>query len=221
MVDYKSFIEKGYYYGHVSEIFSDMSIFYNFAEEVKKLTATKSNDKCDYINDIVKHHGVYQRSLRVEEVDQRRHLIKNNSFEVDQQWWNYTLNNTVDRNIYFLFRNEISKYMISIYNHVGLTTGNIAHGDNITLYEDGDFSLMHRDGQNIGRHAVILIYFGENHNNGGGEFVFGTDDKIAPVIGNFVMLDFTKNNPPHGVEIVKNGFKRITYIDFVANIDMQ
>ena len=52
MVDYKSFIEKGYYYGHISEIFSDMSIFYNFTEEAKKLTATKSNDKCYYINDI-------------------------------------------------------------------------------------------------------------------------------------------------------------------------
>ena len=221
MVDYKSFIEKGYYYGHVREIFSDMSIFHDFAEEVKKLTATKSNDKCLYINDIVKQHGVYQRSLRVEEVDQRRHLIKNNSFEVDQQWWNYTLNNTVDRDIYFLFRNEISKYMVSIYNHVELTMNNVAHGDNVTLYEEGDFSKMHQDGQNIGRHAVILIYFGENHNDNGGEFVFGTNDKIAPVTGNFVMLDFTKNNPPHGVELVKNGFKRITYIDFVANIDMQ
>ena len=111
--------------------------------------------------------------------------------------------------------------MVSIYNHVGLTMDNVAHGDNVTLYEDGDFSRMHKDGQNIGRHAVILIYFGDNHNDSGGEFVFGTDDKVAPVTGNFVMLDFTKNNPEHGVEIVKNGFKRITYIDFVANIDMQ
>jgi len=221
MVDYKSFTEKGYYYGHVSEIFSDMSIFYNFVELAKKLTATKSNDKCYYINDIVGGHGVYNREVQVDEYDQRRQLIKDLSLTVDQQWWNYSLQATIDPDTYFLFRNEISKYMVSIYNQVGLTMDNIAHGDNVTLYEYGDFSNMHQDGQNIGRHAVILIYFGENHNNGGGEFVFGTDDKIAPVTGNFVMLDFTKNNPPHGVEIVKNGFKRITYIDFVANIDMQ
>ena len=220
MVDYKSFTEKGYYYGHVSEIFSDMSIFYNFVELAKKLTATKSNDKCYYINDIVGGHGVYNREVQVDEYDQRRQLIKDLSLTVDQQWWNYSLQATIDPDTYFLFRNEISKYMVSIYNQVGLTMDNIAHGDNVTLYEDGDFSNMHQDGQNIGRHAVVLIYFGENHNNGGGEFVFGTDDKIAPVTGNFVMLDFTKNNPPHGVEIVKNGFKRITYIDFVANIDM-
>jgi hypothetical protein len=221
MVDYQSFVTKGYYYGHVSEIFPDMSIFHAFAEEAKKLTATKSNDKCCYINDIVKQHGEYNRILNVDEVNQRHQLIKNNLFEVEQQWWNYSCQGTVEPCIYFLFRNEISKYMVSIYNHVGLTIDNIAHGDNITLYEDGDFSRLHKDGQNIGRHAVILIYFGDNHNDAGGEFIFGTDDKIAPVTGNFVMLDFTKNNLPHGVEIVKNGFKRITYIDFVANIDMQ
>jgi Rps23 Pro-64 3,4-dihydroxylase Tpa1-like proline 4-hydroxylase len=221
MVDYKSFTEKGYYCGHVSEIFSDMSIFYNFAEETKKLTATKSNDKCHYINDIIGQHGVYHREVSIDEFDNRQQLIKNNSLVVDQQWWNYSLQGTVEPDTYFLFRNEISKYMVSIYNHVGLTIDNVAHGDNITLYEDGDFSRMHKDGQNIGRHAVILIYFGEDYNDAGGEFVFGTNDKIAPISGNFVMLDFTKNNPPHGVEVVKNGFKRITYIDFVANIDMQ
>jgi len=221
MVDYKSFIENGYYYGHVREIFSNMSIFHDFSEEVKKLTATKSKDKCYYINDIVGGHGVYNREVQVDEYEHRQQLIKDNSLSVDQQWWNYSLQATVEPDTYFLFRNEISKYMVSIYNHVGLTMNNIAHGDNVTLYEDGDFSLMHQDGQNIGRHAVILIYFGENHYDSGGEFVFGTNDKIAPIIGNFVMLDFTKNNPPHGVEIIKHGFKRITYIDFVANIDMQ
>ena len=221
MVDYQSFIEKGYYYGRVSEIFSDMSIFYNFAEEAKKLTATKSDDKCYYINDIASQHGSYHREVSLDEFDNRHQLIKNKQLAVDQQWWNYSLQGTVEPDTYFLFRNEISKYMVSIYNHVGLTMDNVAHGDNITLYEDGDFSRMHKDGQNIGRHAVILIYFGEDHNDSGGEFVFGTNDKIAPVTGNFVMLDFTKNNLPHGVEIVKNGFKRITYIDFVANIDMQ
>ena len=221
MVDYQSFVAKGYFYGHVSEIFSDMSIFYIFAEEAKKLTATKSHDKCYYINDISGQHGSYHREICIDEFDNRQQLIKNNSLVVDQQWWNYSLRGTVDPDTYALFRNEISKYMVSIYNHVGLTMDNIAHGDDITLYEDGDFSKMHTDGQNIGRHAVILIYFGEDHNDAGGEFVFGTNDKIAPVTGNFVMLDFTKNNPEHGVEIVKNGFKRITYIDFVANIDMQ
>jgi hypothetical protein len=221
MVNYQNFVTKGYYYGHVSEIFSDMSIFYNFAEQAKKLTAIKSDDKCYYINDIVRRHGMYKREVPVNEYLDRHQLIKNKSFEVEQQWWNYSLQGTVDPNTYFLFRNEISKYMVSIYNHVGLTMDNIAHGDNVTLYEEGDFSRMHKDGQNIGRHAVILIYFGEDYNNAGGEFVFGTNDKIAPISGNFVMLDFTKNNLPHGVEIVKNGFKRITYIDFVANIDMQ
>lgn len=220
MVDYKSFTEKGYYYGHVSEIFSDMSIFYNFAEEAKKLTATKSDDKCYYINDI-EGPNHYERQVLVDNVNTRHSIIKEKSLSVSQQWWNYSLQATVEPDAYFLFRNEISKYMISIYNHVGLTMNNVAHGDNVTLYEDGDFSKMHQDGQNIGRHAVILIYFGEDHNDNGGEFVFGTNDKIAPVTGNFVMLDFTKNNPPHGVEVVRNGFRRITYIDFVANIDMQ
>ena len=220
MVDYKSFIEKGYYYGHISEIFSDISIFHNFAEEVKKLTATKFNGKCCYINDI-EGKEYYTRELTVEEVAVRHNVIKEKSLSVSQQWWNYSLQATVEPDTYSLYRNEISKYMVSIYNHAGLTMNNVVHADNVTLYEDGDFTKMHQDGQNIGRYAVILIYFGEDHNDAGGEFVYGTSDKIAPVTGNFVMLDFTKNNPEHGVEMVKNGFKRLTYIDFVANIDMQ
>lgn len=217
MIDIDSYLNNGYYFGHVQEIFQDMSVFYKFAEEAKKLTATKSVDKCFYINDIV--GGGYNRELSVDDVDERRQTIKNNSLVVDQQWWIYSLHRAVNPRECQLFRNEISKYMITIYSSAGLTVDNIAHGDNITLYEEGDFSTIHQDGQNTGRYSAILIYFGNDYNDGGGEFIIGDGIKISPVIGNFVILDFTTHNIPHGVGIVKNGFKRIAYLNFISNLD--
>jgi hypothetical protein len=220
MINVDSYLYNGYHFGNVREIFQDMSIFYNFAKAAKKLTENKSADQCFYINDIAGQNNIYSREVPIDKLVDRRQLIKNNNFTVDQQWWNYDLFGGIDFKTLTAFRTEISRYMISIYNSNGLTMENIAHGDNITVYEDGDFSKIHQDGQNIGRYAAILIYFGENYNNGGGEFMIGAD-KILPVIGNFVVLDFTKNNIQHGVRVIKNGFKRITYLDFVANIDMQ
>ena len=222
MVEYNKLISDGYYYGHVSEIFPDISVFDNFVSEARRLSKTKDN--AVYTNDIKGHKSsYYARYIPSHRVWVRRETIKKKQLSVSQQWWSYTLQRTIDPNVLEKFRNQMSNYMISIYGNVGLTRNNIAHGDNVALYEPGDFSEIHRDGQNIGRHAVIIIYLGENYNNDGGEFVFGErhDIVIEPKFGNFVMLDFTKNNVPHGVLPVKNNFKRLSYLDFVANLDMQ
>lgn len=221
MVDYNDLVTKGYYYGHVKEIFSDMSIFYDFADLAKKLTETK-NKNCVYINDIKGHlSSYYARNISHNKVWIRKQTIKKKKLTVSQQWWSFRLLNLINPDLYFQFKTEISNYMLSIYQHVGLSEKNIAHGDTVTLYEDGDFSEVHRDGQNKGRYAVIIMYFGQNHSDGGGEFIFGDGNVISPALGNFVMLDFTKNNLLHGVLPVKNNFKRIAYLDFIANLDMQ
>ena len=68
--------------------------------------------------------------------------------------------------------------------------------------------LFHRDGFNISRYCVILIYLSDekNYNDGGGELVIeenGVREVIKPVKGNFCILDFTRNNPNHAVNVVK------------------
>lgn len=223
MVSYDKLVTDGYYYGHVSEIFSDMSVFYDFHAEAKKLTKAKNN--CVYVNDIKGHKSsYYARYINPDKVWIRRETLKRKNLFASQQWWSYTLQATVDPNVYERFKTALSNYMISIYAPAGLAADNIAHGDNVTLYETGDYSEIHNDGVNVGRYAVIIIYFGEDYKeDSGGEFIFGEDAtiKVEPRLGNFVMLDFTKNNLAHGVLPVNNGFERLSYLDFVANLSHQ
>jgi hypothetical protein len=221
MVNYDDLVGKGYYYGHVQEIFKDMSVFYDFEQEAKILTATKDRN-CAYVSDIKGHLSMYySRSIPYNKVWVRRETVKKKNLAVSQQWWTYSLRGTTNADILARFKSAITDYMISIYGHLGLSDRNIAHGDNVTVYENGDYSEMHNDGRNVGRYAVIIIYFGEDYNDNGGEFIVDDGVIIKPVRGNFVMLDFTQNNPAHGVMPVTGNFKRLSYLDFIANLDMQ
>ena len=42
-------------------------------------------------------------------------------------------------------------------------------------------------------------------------------EEVLPVKYNFSILDFSENNVNHAVEVVKNNFRRFTYIDFIYN----
>jgi Rps23 Pro-64 3,4-dihydroxylase Tpa1-like proline 4-hydroxylase len=90
-----------------------------------------------------------------------------------------------------------------------------------TLYEDGHFIIDHKDGNNPGRICVIIIYLSseqEYNNDGGGELVIKTNSQkeytIKPILGTFSLLDFSKNDVNHQVNVVKNGFKRYSFINF-------
>lgn len=56
--------------------------------------------------------------------------------------------------------------------------------------------------------------------NGGGRLIIddgNIKEEVLPVKYNFSILDFTENNVNHAVEVVKNDFRRFTYIDFIYN----
>ena len=117
------------------------------------------------------------------------------------------------------FNDEVAKYLKKIYPE---SIGNETHNCNFTLYENGDFITPHRDGFNISRYCVILIYLSDekDYNDGGGELVIlenGVEVVVPPIKGNFAILDFTRNNANHAVNIVKNNFVRFTYINFYQN----
>ena len=114
------------------------------------------------------------------------------------------------------FDTNVEQYLKKIYPE---SINNGKSNSNFTLYENGDFITPHRDGFNIWRYCVILIYLSDekDYNDGGGELIIeenGTREVIKPVKGKFCILDFTRNNPKHSVEIVKNNFRRFTYINF-------
>jgi Rps23 Pro-64 3,4-dihydroxylase Tpa1-like proline 4-hydroxylase len=90
-----------------------------------------------------------------------------------------------------------------------------------TLYEDGHFIIDHKDGNNVGRVCVIIIYLSsetEYNDDGGGELVIKTNSQkeytIKPILGTFSLLDFFQNDVHHQVNMVKNGFKRYAFINF-------
>mgnify|MGYP006194963861 FL=1 len=66
----------------------------------------------------------------------------------------------------------------------------------------------------------MLIYLSpeKEYIDGGGKLILqdkGYYDEVIPVDVNFAILDFSKNNPNHAVEAVKNNFVRYTYINFI------
>jgi Rps23 Pro-64 3,4-dihydroxylase Tpa1-like proline 4-hydroxylase len=136
---------------------------------------------------------------------------------VVQKWWEST--SPVFNELKNYFNDEVVKCLKKIYPE---SIGNELHNSNFTLYENGDFITPHRDGFNISRYCVILIYLSDekDYNNGGGELVIienGVEVVVPPIKGNFAILDFTRNNANHAVNPVKNDFVRYTYINFYQN----
>ena len=136
---------------------------------------------------------------------------------MDQKWWQFGGSEVYA--VCITFRKYISEYILSIYPE--LETAEMFHNDMLTLYEPGDFSKRHRDGNNPGRLCVFLIYLNDTYNaEDGGRLIIDDGElheEISPVRGTFVMLDFKHHNIHHSVEEVKNSFNRYAYVDFVSN----
>ena len=69
---------------------------------------------------------------------------------------------------------------------------------------------------------MILIYLSDEKDyiNGGGELVIEENNvriEVKPINSYYAILDFSRNNPNHAVNPVKNDFRRFTYIDFIYN----
>jgi len=114
---------------------------------------------------------------------------------------------------------KVEAFVVKLYPEL---ENNILHQNAFTIYENGDFIEPHIDGQDSSRKCVILIYlsYEKDYIDGGGELVILENDKkvvVSPINSNYALLDFSKNNPNHAVNEVKNDFVRYTYIDFIYN----
>jgi Rps23 Pro-64 3,4-dihydroxylase Tpa1-like proline 4-hydroxylase len=86
----------------------------------------------------------------------------------------------------------------------------------LTMYNDGCYLLNHQDASYSENkpNCVILIYLSHNYIEGnGGELIIEHTNVVKPIFGNVAILDFTKHNPFHAVEKVKN-YNRFCYINF-------
>lgn len=155
----------------------------------------------------------YIHSIPLSEVAARDKFVQDNNRRVSQKWFEFGLSKHVTdvRFLSTLFKRVVDAY----YPDTQLEYPNPPQ---FMLYEDGHFIEKHRDGQNLGRVCVLIIYLSDVQENGGGELITETNSgkviETQPFIGTFSIMDFTQNNVTHSVNMVKNGFKRISAIHF-------
>jgi GDP-L-fucose synthase len=209
--------DKGFYVGNINEIFDNIEELDQKIEELKSYSLTKDHYSARFDYNLSEGETKYKISINEEEYAEREKYVKENNRITVQKWWEST--SPIFNGLKSYFDEKVDKYITKVYPE---SEGVISNGTNFTLYENGDFITPHRDGFNKSRYCVILIYLSDekDYNDGGGELVImenGVEVVVPPVKGNFAILDFTRNNPNHAVNVVKNDFIRYTYINFIQN----
>jgi Rps23 Pro-64 3,4-dihydroxylase Tpa1-like proline 4-hydroxylase len=126
--------------------------------------------------------------------------------------------------IYLLLDTLCSRIINNLYKK-SISPDDFQMKAQFTWYTEGDFINMHDDGPintSSNRLCAVLIYLTpfELYNIGnGGELVLQSKknviDIVYPILGNFTVIDFTKNSPKHGVHKVIGDFNRFAYLHFV------
>ena len=215
----KELFDKGYYIGTLDEIFDDNVELDKCIEELERISVTKEHYRARLDYNLDPEDERYEVGIPEDKVKEREEFIKKNNKTTIQKWWESQSPTGAFNNIKKYFDDKVQMYLEKIYPE---SKGVGSNNSNFTLYENGDFITPHRDGFNVWRYCVILIYLTDekNYNDGGGELVIeenGVREVIKPVKGNFCILDFTRNNANHAVNHVKNDFRRFTYINFFQN----
>jgi len=220
----EEYLEKGFYVGKVQEFIKK----HEWDDYVKRLEniRKKSEDKKGYgyrfefriPNDYSEEGFDYVRTIPADEIEEREKFVAEKGWDIVQRWWELRDNDGIFIDDIQYFRDKVSRFVHKIYPEV--KEWNIGHNDGLTIYENGDFIEPHIDGQNPDRYCVVLIYLSDEKDyiDGGGKLILqdkGYYDEVVPIHLNFAMLDFSKNNSNHAVEMVKNDFKRFTYINFI------
>lgn len=219
----EEFLNKGYYSGKNVELMENKYTFQRHFKNLLSLSETKENYY--YVYGVNKPHGdgvpdLPPGSLKESQISERDKYVSKYNADVYQKWWIFDPGSDLTFSFKTYLRTQIEKFIHKIYPDL---ENNIYHNDSITLYENGDFSGFHADGQTPGRKCVILIYLSpeEWFNDGGGELVIRNKENILesvkPIDSNFCLLDCSKHDLEHGVSVVKNDFKRFTYVNFIYN----
>jgi Rps23 Pro-64 3,4-dihydroxylase Tpa1-like proline 4-hydroxylase len=220
--------ERGFYVGDLSEIVreSDMPEFDTMSALVKALPL---QDNTAYFHCCIlgSHNDPeWPMTIPITMIESHKEKIKEHSKRVTQQWTQYATNRLDPVRDYF--RKIVKGFIRDHYPEINPNFSNLEFRDSFSFYQNGDFIDQHRDGQNPGRIAAVLIYMSDpcEYDNGGGELVVQGDDQtardhaiVSPVKGNYVVLDFKEHNPFHTVNRVTGNFKRYCYLGFLYNTE--
>lgn len=223
---YEKLIADGYYVGKLDEIIPNLEIQNIFKDIAYKISNQENKEKNFQYR--IDREGV-RFSPENSEFDLDTGKLKINetiekNLGINQRWMFSSLARAEESCAHLVeYINEELKHFVSKlysiqYNKVGLHS-------QITLYEEGDYIINHRDGSNEGRLCIVLIYLSDTsyYNDSGGRLGLMKSEKesankewVMPFFGNYVILDFTKNDILHEVEAVKNDFQRLCHITIAA-----
>ena len=181
---------------------------------VKDFAADKTELK--YRFDFVGGPTYTDNMIKWDAIKAREEHIEKNGYHISQRFWEYTINN---ENITKFFDKISVAIGNSLYPKYNITLNDLDSRGRYMLYENGDFIKAHEDGFDARRLCVVLLYLNDDWKEGdGGELVIKNNGKetiVLPKLGNYAVLDFTKNNVTHAALKVNNDFKRFSYIHFL------
>ncbi len=215
-------LEEGAYVGNIMDFINvdEYNEMLSVIEKVKDYSVVNRDTElhCRYM--INNHKDNYEHMIPLSEIESRDLYVQKNNLTIFQKWFEYKIKQEPDGPNYTDFFINICKRILDhFYPNVEINYSGGFGG--FTLYEDGHFIVDHNDGNNVGRVCVIIMYLSselEYNNDGGGELVVKTNSQkeytIKPILGTFSLLDFSQNDVHHQVNMVKNGFKRYSFINF-------
>lgn len=181
-------------------------------DKTQEIIAEKAGNRKQFVKDIIaagaKHVRTTQQWYRLS-IGNYDNVDKNKSNEL------YTMYNFFDS----IFKAFTANVYIDMYKD---KRDELRCASQYSIYKSGDFSELHFDGINPGRACVIILYFADPdtyHDGDGGELRIKhdhVDTKVKPIYGNYAMLDFTKWNIGHSIEMVHNNFIRFALQSFVG-----
>lgn len=233
MNKHETLMQNGFYVGKIEELVPDMTEFNRLSDMVVDYPHTMEGWDCFYPLRDDKPNGIqfhenqekWPSIIPMKDVAARDELIKAEGYSYDQKWYRMLYDPAPIQPIKERYFRSLALNLVrDAYPEISLDT--VRHNDCFAMYDDkGCYIKRHKDGQR-GKFCGLIIYMSreEDWNDGGGEFWCGTDtnanpvsEKISPIRGNYVVLDFTRHDAWHEVLPVKNGFKRWSYLDFIRS----
>ncbi len=190
-------------------------------EKLQEVAYTSSQNRKDFVKKVI-HGGGKIRTT------QQWGRLKFENFAYDENELNKV------RKMHDFFENAIRQHTSLIYPELMEKKETFRLATGYSVYDNGDFSEVHFDGINPGRACVLIMYFADptTYQEGdGGELLLGHKiktnekqilefeepfEKCLPVYGNYAIMDFTKYNVGHSIEMVKNDFRRFALQSFVG-----
>ena len=150
---------------------------------------------------------------------QKNKIVHEKLFEAEER---FGLEYKYFENTFYKILDTIGAKIINYHYNKNISSNDFVQRAQIAWYTDGDFIKMHDDGPSNNRICALLIYLtpADFYKVGnGGELVLknrqNTIDIVYPILGNYAIIDFTKNSPVHSVHKVIGDFNRFSYLNFV------